>query len=152
MLEFALLLPNKNMLSLKYIRIRKDRPTEQCLSSIWRDACADFGIPCVLIYLDEKCAYISASLKHLPDLPATDQPAEDLQQQFLLAQATYTGTTQGYWKHSNSYYTFDCIPRETAKEAAVAIFEVLIAYLHQENLPAKLPEPENRNPPEAALA
>lgn len=133
------------MLSLKSIRIRKDRPAEQRLSSIWRDACADFGIPCVLIYLDEKCAYISASLKHLPDLQAPDQHAEDIQQKLLQAQEKYAGTTQGYWKHSNSYYTFDCIPREAAKEAAVTIFETLSGYLRQEIPQPRLPEMESGN-------
>jgi len=134
------------MLSLKYIRIRKDRPAEQPLSSIWRDACADFGIPCVLIYLDEKCAYISASLKHLPNLQPSDQASEDMKQNLLLAQSTYAGTTQGYWKHSNAYHTFDCIPREAAQAAATTIFETLSTYLNQDIPLTKLPEKENQNP------
>lgn len=140
------------MLSLKYIRIRKDRPLEQRLSSIWRDACADFGIPCVLIYLDEKCAYISASLKHFATLQTPDQFAENLQQKLLQAQETYAGTTKGYWKHSNAYYTFDCIPHEVAKEAAVAIFETLSGYVHPEILQPRLPETESNNSLEETIA
>ena len=139
------------MLSLKYIRIRKDRLAEQRLSSIWRDACADFGIPCVLIYLDDKCAYISASLKHLPDHLLPDQYTEEMQQKLLLAQENYTGTTQGYWKHSTSYHTFDCIPLEVAKEAATAIFETLSGYLKQDQQRTKLPELESQNPLEETL-
>lgn len=126
------------MLSLKYIRIRKERPAEQCLSTIWQQACADFGIPCVLIYLDGGSGYISASLKHLRNLDFPEQGLPQLHEKLRQNQLIFAGTTQGYWKHSDYYHTFDRIPQAVAKEAAEAIFTALNGYLHPE------PKPENK--------
>ncbi len=121
------------MLTLKYIRIRKDRPTEQCLASIWCDACANLEIPCVLIYLDQGSAYISASLKHLPPLNATEKLTNETEEKLKLIPLTYAATSKGYWKHSSTYFTFDSVPPEFADKAAAAIFDALTAYLHQIN-------------------
>ena len=134
------------MLSLKYIRIRKDRPVEQRLSSIWREACADFGIPCVLIYLDGDCAYISASLKHLRNLSLPEPGLQQLQEKLIQTQLQFAGARKGYWKHSDYYHTFDGIPQATAKEAASNIFAVLSEYLNAGQLPAKKSESSASQP------
>ncbi|HSI90613.1 MAG TPA: hypothetical protein VK927_05815 [Adhaeribacter sp.] len=109
------------MLSLKYIRIRQERPLEQRLTSIWRAACTEFSIPCILIYLEADAAYISTNINHLP------QPAETekLLQTLTLLQQQYTGNARGFWKHNDSYFTFDGLPRHAAMEFAAAIFQAL---------------------------
>jgi hypothetical protein len=124
------------MLSLKYIRIRSERPLEQRLASVWRAACTEFKIPCILIYLEENAAYISANLKHLAEnrLRADETEAPDLQQRKALTQQAlktlqlqYTGSARGYWKHNDYYYTFEAVPRHEAQALATAIFQTLAA-------------------------
>ncbi|MBK0404261.1 hypothetical protein I5M27_14790 [Adhaeribacter sp. BT258] len=115
------------MLSLKYIRIRNERPLEQRLASIWRAACTEFKIPCILIYLEENAAYISANLKHLAEKPDFQEKKAFTQQTLQALQYQYTGSARGYWKHNDYYYTFEAIPRSEAQALATEIFQTLIA-------------------------
>ncbi len=114
------------MLSIKYIRIRKERPAEQNLSSIWRDACAELGIPCIIIYQDQKKAYISASLRHLQVIQPVDETAPEMQEKLQTIQTQFSVNPNGYWKHNDFYYTFDEIPVTDAKAAATLVFQSLI--------------------------
>lgn len=122
------------MLSLEYIRIRKDRPLEQRLASIWCAACHELNIPCVLVYLNDEDAYISANLSHLPETPDLKEKTHEVQQKLACIQYRYTGSEKGYWSHNHGYFTFDCIPRDKAQEAAGTIFQVI-----KSNLPATKP-------------
>jgi len=119
------------MLSLQYIRIRKDRPAEKCLSSIWNDACTQFQIPVVLIYMSEENAYITVNLKHLQHTAGFKNWHTEFSAPLQELQQLYTGTTKGYWKHNECYYTFDEISKPVAQEMASAIFRSLLEKLSQ---------------------
>ncbi|MFC5270750.1 hypothetical protein [Adhaeribacter terreus] len=110
------------MLSLQFIRIRKERPTEKCLASIWSDACAQFQIPCVLIYLNEETAYITANLKHLKLAPDFTSRQANFNETFQALHQKFTGSDKGYWQHNNYYHTFDAVPKPVVLEMGSAIF------------------------------
>jgi hypothetical protein len=114
------------MHSSKFIQIRKERSIEQRLASIWLDACSELEIPCILIYQSHWNAYISLNLKFIPENLATRLDPEKLQEQLAFIQQKYTFTTAGYCQHNATYHTFDAIPKETAQQVAIEIFDTIM--------------------------
>ncbi|KAA9331917.1 hypothetical protein [Adhaeribacter soli] len=115
------------MHSSKFILIRKERSLEQRLASIWLDACAELEIPCILIYEEYRNAYISVNLKFLSESLTGKLDAKKVEQQLSAIQQKFTGEVSGYCRHSNSYHTFDAIPKELAKQVAVEIYDAIMA-------------------------
>lgn len=126
------------MLSIKYIRIRKNRPLEARLASIWCAACNELNIPCVLIYVNEEDAYISANLNHLEHTPDLTLQADIVHEKLVSIQHEFTGSDKGYWSHNHGYHTFDGIPKAKAQEAAGTIFQVIKTNCLTENQTATL--------------
>jgi hypothetical protein len=111
----------------KFLEISEDNIFEKDLVTKWVSDCQLAFKPCIVVYFHDVEAHIDANISHLLNLDQAllQNELTRIEKEFFLLGIDHFHSTLHFWKVNDHKFTFDGIPRDKARTAAIQIYDIL---------------------------